>query len=603
MEKKTLKKKFNEIMEEVNLQLSINGVAISNLVTYALEKKNMASHFKIVKTFNEGKLLNGIESPYKYLEYMLKKHPELFAKTALIQDRTLTYAQMKEEADGLSNFLHYELCLKKGENVSVCSASTIEGIIGFLALNNIGLVNARIFNGSKEDKMKDNLLSFDSDTIILDQANLDVLATVVKETKIKNVIVYPNTSETAIERFKLRTSGVKIIRWEDAIEKGKSIDGIYHEDTKATDMASILYTSGSSGEPKPISIQNRVYTNMVDVVCGTTGIKKCDKEKALGVVSQEYPYSAINSTMMIILMGKTLVLPKVKEDNKIDFKELIELNIDNIQAIPNFYKLLEIAYEQDTLQGVSMKGVHKVVTGGEKYHTSEKKRLLKTIRKLGCKPILIDGFGFGELGSAAALKFGLSPYFLLMNGIEAKSVNPETLEDLGEDTEGLMMFTGPTIAAGYHGNEEATKNSFVTLSDGKTWFVSDTYGEVHGKNRRLFKLGARKREFFITSDGKGSFVKVYSGNVEDVIISTGLVEDCVVIQSDSSAVPKPVAYVSLRTDIDMSKDQITSIILERCKTLEEFARPVEINYEDTIARTKNAEKKDYGLYKRKRNID
>jgi acyl-coenzyme A synthetase/AMP-(fatty) acid ligase len=165
------------------------------------------------------------------------------------------------------------------------------------------------------------------------------------------------------------------------------------------------------------------------------------------------------------------------------------------------------------------------------------------------------------------------------------------------------MFTGPTIAKGYYNHDEATQKSFIKQDDGKIWFLSDTYGSVHGKARRLFKLGARVREYFITSDNQGSFVKVYSGNVEDTIISSGLVEDCIVVQSDAGATPRPVAYVSLRTDVKMSKEYVNKIILDACKSLEEFARPVEIFYEDTIARTPNAGKKDYVYYKKKRNIN
>ena len=602
--KKTLsREKIQHILDEVKTELSINGVFISNLLTYGLIAKNAKNHKKLVRDFNSGILLNGIETPYKYLQKIVAEHPEILKKDALVQYRTLSYEELIEESNALSNYLHYNLQLQKGENVSVCSASTIEGIIGFLSLNNLGLVNARIFNGSKSEKMLDNLISFDSSTIITDGFNIDTLSSVVGKTKIKNVIVYPNCSELAIERFKMNNPSIKIIRWEDAVAKGKETKEVYHEDVKSEDVAAILYTSGSSGDPKPITIQNRVYSNMVDVVCGTTGIKKCDDEKALGVVSQEYPYSAINSTMMIILMGKTLILPPIKRSNEIDFDELLAKEIDNIQAIPNFYKLLEVTEEKGLLKIKDLSAVKKVVSGGEKYHTSEKKRLLNLLRTLKCHPILIDGFGFGELGSAAALKFGLCKYFLLMNGIEAKAVDPNTLEDLGEDQEGLMMFTGPTIAAGYYKREESTQKSFVKDENGKLWFVSDTYGSVHGKKRRLFKLGARIREYFITADSQGSFVKVYSGNVEDVILSTGMVEDCVVVQSDSGATPKPVAYVSLRTDIGKSKDEITEIILRQCQSLEEFARPVEINFESQIARTPNADKKDYVYYKKKRNIN
>lgn len=37
-----------------------------------------------------------------------------------------------------------------------------------------------------------------------------------------------------------------------------------------------------------------MHTNMVDVVCSTTDIVKCDRERVIAIVSHEYPYVAIN---------------------------------------------------------------------------------------------------------------------------------------------------------------------------------------------------------------------------------------------------------------------------------------------------------------------
>ena len=44
------------------------------------------------------------------------------------------------------------------------------------------------------------------------------------------------------------------------------------------------------------------------------------------MVSHEYPYAAINCTVMILLMGKTLIMPKHRADNSIDFDELMARN-------------------------------------------------------------------------------------------------------------------------------------------------------------------------------------------------------------------------------------------------------------------------------------
>ncbi len=597
-----------EIMKNVKIQLSKNGVLISNLVTYALLFKNLKSHYKVVKS-DELSKKKEINTPYLCLEKLLLEHPELKNTVAINQDKEMTFLEMQEEINNLKNYLHYVIGSEKGERISVCAASSIEGIVSFFAMNSLGLVNARIFNGSKDEKIKNNILNFNSKTILIDENNIDVLSNIIASTEVKNVIVMSKCDISKINNFKKMNPSIVIETWEEVQRKGSEIKENYEEEVYSNDIASILYTSGSSGEPKPISIPNRVYTNMVKTVSNTTNEKVANGESVLGVVSHEYPYAAINSTIMILLLGKTLIMPAHSEGAALDFNSLFEKEPNKIQAIPSFYKLLDKELAENTSMNNSdrenmiqkLSELKYIVSGGEPYQLAEKKELLKMFMGLGYSPLLIDGFGFGEMGSATALKFGLSKYFLLMNGIEAKAIDPKTKKDLPKDQEGILCLSGPTIAEDYYNNEKATKESFVTDENGKKWFVSDTFGSVHGIAGRLIKLGGRIRECFITSDGKGNFVKVYSGNVENVILSTGLVEDCIVVQSDSGAVPSPVAYISLKSDCNLTKDEIINILINKCSSLEDFSQPTQINIEDTIKRT-DANKKNYTYYKEKQLI-
>ena len=567
------------------------------LLTSLLLHKNLSNHRRIREAAEKGILLNGCHSPYQYLQSLHQAHPKLMDTVAIMQDRNITYRELWDESEALANYLHFELVGRKGENISICAASSIEGIVAFFALNRIGLVNARVFNGSQTDKMKYNLNNFASRIVLTDRNNLAVLSQVIEETKVEAVIVMSECEDVLWKEFESKHPQIRLVSYGQVMEEGKCIGEHFEEAVSSEDLASILYTSGSSGEPKPISIPNRVYTNMVDVVCSTTDIVKCDGERVIGVVSHEYPYAAINCTIMILLMGKTLIMPKHRADNSIDFDELMEAKPNRIQAIPNFYKLWEQAKQNGTMRGGDFSSLNSVISGGERYLNNEKQELLSFLAGCNAKPLLIDGFGFGELGSATALKFGMHDYFLLMNGIEAKSIHPETRKDLPLDEEGILCFTGPTIAAGYYNNAEATAKSFVKDENGKKWFVSDTYGLVHGKKRRLVKLGGRIREYFITGDGTGNFVKVYAGTVEDVIMSCPDVSDCIVVPSDSGATPSPVAYIAINEGGALSKEQIVEDLKVKCQSLEKFAQPTRYEVETRIVRT-NAGKKDYGYYKR-----
>lgn len=575
----------------------INNKVVSNLITNFLLIKNLPTHYKFVRENKKGNLLGKKVkfSPYLNLIDLMENNPEIKNKVAIKQNREVTYLEFRKEIDKLGQFLHYEIGTLKGENITICAESSIEGIEAFFAFNKLGLVNARAFNGAKKDKLNHSIIDFDSRIVFTDDNNLDELSISLDGTRVENVIVMSEAKEEKINNFKQKNPNVNIYLWSEIISKEYPYDD-YIEKVGINDMASILYTSGSGGEPKPISITNKVYVNMPNIVETTANQKICDDEKVVGVVSHEYPYAAINSTVMILLMGKTLILPKTVENNALDFHDLIKNHPDKIQAIPNFYKLLESAISNGEVDTNDLKHLKNIVSGGETYLLKEKIDIINFLNKFLADPLLIDGFGFGELGSATALKFGLSNYFLLMNGIVAKAIDEETGEDLKAGKEGVLCISSPSISKCYYNNEEATKESYITDENGNYWFKSDTYGSVHGMFNRLVKLGGRIREYFITGDGHGNFVKVYAGNVENAIMETNIVENCIVVPSDSSALPTAVAYISIKEDCFLTPDEIENKIKESCKTLEEFAQPTEIIIEKEIKRTA-AQKKNYKYYR------
>lgn len=566
--------------------LSVNSPFISELLTKVLEKKNLKLHSSFMEAYDKGLTINGYDSPYHFMKDQMKLHPKLLQQIAMIQDITVTYEQMMQTVDKVAAFLHDILKMKKNENISVCALSSIEGIEAFFAMNKLGLVNARIFNGTQEEKMREDLQKFQSKTIFTDAQNLPVVCAAGKGTELCNIIVMTPKCEVPQECM------LSVYFWEDIIKMELQSD--FEESVSAEDLAAILYTSGSSGDPKPISISNRVYVNMVELTSKTTDTKLNDGERVVGVVSHEYPYAAINSTLMILLMGKTLIMPKNTESGEIDFDEMMTERPHRIQAIPNFYKLMQEYIEKNPRVDLSF--LKNVISGGESYTIPEKISLYNALKKAKTKAFIIDGFGFGEMGSATALKFGLSRYFLLMNGVEAMAVNPETNEPLGLDEEGLLCITGPTISNGYYNDEEGTKKSFIKDKDGKIWFKSDTYGLVHGKKRRLISLGGRVREYFITGDGHGNFLKVYAGKVELVIMEIPYIKDCIVVPSDDTALPTPVLYYSL-TNSMYDEKMIKNLIEAKSQELEVFCRPTEYYMEQEIQRTR-ANKKDYLYYKK-----
>lgn len=80
-------------------------------------------------------------------------------------------------------------------------------------------------------------------------------------------------------------------------------------------------------------------------------------------------------------------------------------------------------------------------------------------------------------------------------------------------------------------------------------------------------------------------------------MSTGLLTDCIVVPSDSGALPRPVAYAVMKNDLSLTPDKVKEEIYVACQSLENFAWPAEIHFIPNMKRT-DAGKKDYGYYRK-----
>lgn len=114
------------------MSLGINLPFASAVVTTYLRIKNIKLYKKIVERSKNNYLINDISSAYEYLLDLVRSNPELKQQVAMIQRETITCGEMIQEINHLSKVLHSIFQCRKGENISICAASSIEGIVAFL---------------------------------------------------------------------------------------------------------------------------------------------------------------------------------------------------------------------------------------------------------------------------------------------------------------------------------------------------------------------------------------------------------------------------------------------------------------------------------------
>ncbi len=169
------------------------------------------------------------------------------------EDKKLTYKELHAEVCKLANGLK-SLGVKKGDRVTIYMPMIPEAAISMLACARIGAIHSVVFGGFSPDSLANRIQDCDSNLVITAdeglrggrsvplKANTD--AALVDCPTAKNCIVYKRTGG------KIDWTDGRDIWWHDLV--ADQSDDCPAEEMNAEDPLFILYTSGSTGQPKGV---------------------------------------------------------------------------------------------------------------------------------------------------------------------------------------------------------------------------------------------------------------------------------------------------------------------------------------------------------------
>ena len=311
-----------------------------------------------------------------------------------------------------------------------------------------------------------------------------------------------------------------------------------------TDLAAILFTSGTTGNPKGVMLTHKNFVSDCFCAQGNMTIYPTDVFYALLPIHHSYTMLVVFieaiSVGAEIVFGKRLVVKQIMQ-------ELKEGKVTMFLAVPVlFNKFLD-----GILKGIKEKGpvVNGLMTGLMGFSGFVKKTsglnpgraLFKAVREqanLSTIRICISGGGplapevfrkYNELGIDFVQGYGLtetSPILTLNPTYHYKETSvgkviPQAdlkILDPNEDGVGEIIVKGPMVMAGYYKMEEETKEVFT--DDG--YFRTGDLGYLDDEN--YLYLTGRAKNMIVTSGGKN----VYPEEIEDKFQLYGEIEQILV---------------------------------------------------------------------------
>lgn len=359
-------------------------------------------------------------------------------------------------------------------------------------------------------------------------------------------------------------------------------------DQPDTDLAYILFTSGSTGLPKGVMLSHRNAWCFIDW---------CAREiapTAEDVFASHAPLHfdlSVFDLYLSVLNAAPLVL--IDESTAKDPVRLADfLKSSSITVWYSAPSILAMMVEHGRLDepvestGEPWAGPRLTLFAGEVFPVAP----LKTLRKIWPESDFWNLYGPTETNVCTAFKApkvlddlqAPLPIGPVCTPLEARVVDPEGI-DVTIGTQGELVIEGPRVMAGYFGREDLTESAFFTGQDGRKWYrtgdlvVDDGTGcfIFHGRRDRMVK----KRGY-----------RIELGEIESALYRNDSVERAAVIATQSEA-----EGVRISAFVAMKPDRPASIIAMKrhCATyLPQYMIPDAIRFMPQLPTT-STDKVDY----------
>ncbi len=455
---------------------------------------------------------------FDVIPQLLEKYNKLDALAVKENGKWVTYStqQFADTINQLSYGL-YDLGIERDDKIAIIANNRPEWNFADFAIQQCGAVSVPIYPTISEHDLKFILTDAQIKYVFVSSAELykKVKALADSVSSIKGIYTF-NEVEGAKHWSELAKAG-------KANPKASEIDAI-KKSIKPNDLFSILYTSGTTGNPKGVMLShNNLISN--SIACQVLAPFTSDW-KALSFLPLNHVYERMLTTLYFYL-GVSIYYAESIDTIGANLKEvqpqifgtvprLLEKVYDKIVATGEqqtgikkklfFWALdLGLRYELHGANGwwyeFQLKIANKLVfskwreaLGGNVVAVASggaalQPRLARVFQ--AAKIIVLEGYGLTETSPVIAVNN------FLPNSIKFGTVGTiidKVLVSFAED--GEILVKGPNVMLGYYNRPDATTEAID--SDG--WFHTGDIGVL--EEDRFLKITDRKKEIFKTSGGK-----------------------------------------------------------------------------------------------------
>lgn len=503
----------------------------------------------MIKTLKNEELLKKVYTLKEVIEYAAEKHKNNIAikyydSNKNIEDKS--YIDLKNDVEVMSSYLINNKLNKS--NIAIIGDISYEWIVSYYAIASSGAVVVPIDKELSAKDIMDLLVRIDAKCIFFGKTS---------RRKIEEIVCNLNTIEKLISLQYLENYETV-----SEILKEKKNDKVSKVFIKPDDLASIVFTSGTTGKSKGVMLTHRNLCE--DLMYSYYLVGREGNEATVPILPVYHMFEITTGIQCPIYIGFTICIGKgIKyitksiEEFKPTILTLVPLVVEMLHKniwmearkrnkdsklkfalkVSRFFRHFGIDLRRilfkDIIENFGGR-LHTIVCGGAPL----RKELEEEFNEFGIT--LLNGYGITECAPVLSCN--------MRDHIKSGSVG-QPLKEFCEIKiiDGEIYVKGDIIMKGYYNDRESTKEAF---KDG--WFKTGDIGYLD-EDGYLFITG-RKKNLIILDNGEN----VSPEELEDIFIKSDFVKEIVVYADENNSKNQISAFIVPDKDY-FKKNQIEDI--------------------------------------------
>jgi len=481
----------------------------------------------------------------------------------------LTFNEVDRLSHDLGAYLQHTLGIARGDRVAMMAPNTLGFVVGMFGIIRAGAVQVNVNPMYSPRELRHQLQDADVDTIVIFSGSTPVLAEVIDDTPIENVIVFglDDMIDRGLPSPPVDPRLAKHVAFTDALAEGATLD-LDEPEMTHDDLVFLQYTGGTTGLSKGAMLTHgNLIANMLQFEEMDPDFVTDGEEVVLTAIPMYHIYALTVNTLSFVKRGGTNVLVTDPRNMEGFVRTWAAANPTVTTGVNTLYNGLLHTPGFADLDFSSLK----FASGGGapvQKAVSDKWRALTG-------NYIKEGYGLSETSPVVTVTPLREPGYRAGIGLPVASTDVSLRDNEGEEVPlgepGELCVKGPQVMAGYWRQPEATADAMTDDGFFKTGDIATM--DEHG----YFKIVDRKKDMILVSG-----FNVFPNEIEAELAAMPGILECACIGVPHESSGEAVKVVVVRSDPDVTAADVDAWCRER---LAAYKVPRHIEFVDELPKS------------------